>query len=659
MSEMREEPPIETPIWSIDDPNAELGLLLRLENAAATEKFEEVLEVAIDTCLRDRRVYEASLSAVESTSQRLENQEHELVSKLGLWGLKANIDFAEHSYTFYRKPLEGLPAPLLHDVLGDPATVPLSPDIIVQNKIEAFGTAIIHEAFDCLGEDAHEKAEAFAAADTEEQIQILKWLYDRIKTIQGATDSDDEDTTSVPPQAEVAEPRVGELVTVEPGQISAEREVIDFSNSTLDEVREVVDEMLGIQRSALFDYEPDADGRYFYHPVRLSPKAIGRYPENGVRTTCLGVSVLTAAFLNRANAKYMHAGVMETGLEAARMTQMHTILSVEEFMAENGITPIDTAAEVMESIEASIDKMRRTDRGHHAICMVELNDGSWVLFDPNYNAQYHLDKGQETDRITQLYEKLELTGMANQASSQMIDIISGNFCDFYFGMADTLMEKLPEDIAETVDAMMASENLVDAYKDYIIASIADLKWIDMLVDFHTYVTTGDKEKCVDYILDMVISKYALLKDMTPEAIQQRYHTDAGFRQRRIEDAAMLPIVTIMVLESQYAELHRTGHMHSPPSLLETGLPEYRIGACVLSDFAIYTGNEVPLSFWVANWPSHVAVEAHLPADNDDSVQAELARRMSSIVRSGNLRHFTSYGIINRFLEQGENSTNGN
>ena len=166
----------------------------------------------------------------------------------------------------------------------------------------------------------------------------------------------------------------------------------------------------------------------------------------------------------------------------------------------------------------------------------------------------------------------------------------------------------------------------------------------------------DKAARADRLFGQCVERY-FMAGMSPEDMAVRYESDPAFRKRRQEDFAMLPYMMLLKSLSEFAHLQTKG-LTAPAATLEVGMPSYRIGACVLSDFSMYLGNEIPLSFWVSNWTSHVAVEGHLPAENDESAQADLGRRMSSIIRSGVLRNFNSYGIIHRFLEQGVNKTDG-
>lgn len=642
----------------MDERDFELGFQLRLENVAATEKFDEVLEVAIETCLHDRSIYEASLKAVEAANSEILSNERQLVEKLGLWGLKAHIDYSEHASTFCYVVDDDLPHPLMSDMLLEPGIVPLRPDKNVQNKIEAFGTALIQEAFMCLGEDASEKAQRFGSScDANEQYEILEWLYERIARIR------DQLPEGAEQPVEVQEPTLTDsIITIidtdysSDVEVNSEPIVIDFRESTLSEVHEVVDSMIEVELGEEENIDLDDNGGYFYHPTRLSPKLIGVYPEVHTRTTCLGVSLLAASFFNAAGADYVHAGVMHTALDSTRMVQLMSTNTTIVTADELGFRLNNAAEKALLDIEDSLYKLRRSDSGHHAVSIVKLTDGSWVYFDPNYIA---LDRFHEVDNAdtNKMFEALQSIERVDRSVSLIHRNSEGRYSDFFIWAIDDLYQLQRDHTAEQLDAIMASENVIDGLKDYLLGVAAELSTYETIFNFMVACTKeGDKESYADKVFSHVIDKY-FLAGMEPDAIAERCKTDPAFRARRIEDLHMLPYMMILRSISEFSS-YLTRGVHAPAALLEVGMPAFRLGACVLSDFSVYVGNEVPLSFWVANWPSHVAVEGHLPDQNDDRAQAELGRRMSSIIRCGLLRHFTSYGIIHKFLEQGVEKTDG-
>lgn len=648
MNERVEDAESNGPIDQLLQSGEALKWQLALENAAATRAFNEVLDTAINVCFEDRHTYETALKVITQTDAQAPNAEQQLVEKLGLWGLKANLDFERYGYTFYDDTTDGPGRPVMSDILTHPDLVPVRPDMEIQNKIGAFGTALIEESFKCLGEDAEDLANEFGAADAERQKEIILWLYDRISVIK-----DFERETVLVEEDQTSGIRLLPAEPIPEGTPRGEPIIINFRDSTIEEVREIVDELMDDLDE---DHPDDLDenNQYFYHPVRLSPKIVGTYPNIEIAPTCLGVSVLAASFFAKAGVDYLHAGVMHTALDETRMTQLELVLRIRKIAENHGLTLASEVGDVLQNMEDVITRMRRHDRGHHAIVCVRLANDGWVYFDPNYGSLSAL-MDIDNERADKVFEALQDFASVDKGNSQMIRSLEGQYTRIYNIMLNDLEERHVE-IDDAVDSFMQSDDWIEELKMFMIGRMAEVDGVDYSIDYQTAHTTRDKEKFIDFHTSAVIEK-CVLHGMTPEAIKERYLNDESFRHRRIEDFTMAPYLLVLRFLGGHADLQQR-NLKTPHATLEAGLPAFRIGACALSDFSLYTGNEIPLSFWVANWAGHVAVESHLPAKNDDSAQAELGRRMSSIIRSSILRQFTSYGIIHKFLEQGEN-TDGN
>ena len=650
----------------MSENNAELGFQLQLENIAAEPAFEEVLEVAIETCLRDASIYELALKSIQETDSQNQSPEQLVTNQLGGWGLRAMVDYSNYSAAFYEEPDDNLPPPLMKHVIEDPETIPLRPNKLVQQKIEAFGKALIDEAFECLGPDAIQKVDEFKNAKEETtQHAILMWLYYRIADIcdnpeiqkRKAAEQNVSDLAKSIEQTVVEGEnwyiKLGPAEPIDPNRVLGEPIIVDLridaSEVELLEDVKPEDEILDpvVEQTAI---EAERD-QLFYHPARLSPKFIGSYPETRVTPTCLGISLLAAAFFEKAGAPYMHAGVMETSLEYTRMNQNDAILHIDSLAQEHNTSLNNTAASTFSDMLKTIEILRRNDRGHHVRVLVQLVNGRWAGIDPNYRA---LDGYLPTDNktIQKRFELLEQISQADKGAATICDGREGMFSTAYYLPIVEIAPLPAEEVALRLDWIMSGETIEEDLKTYLLSTFADEGDLNFGADVITKLTTGDKLDYTDNLLGEILQKY-VYNEMPLDAFVQRYKTDPAFRERRIQDFQMAPHLLMMKMLGQFASLQSKDAFYAPPASLELGLPHFRIGACVLSDFAVYTGDEMPLSFWAANWSSHVAIEDHLPPKNDGSTQAQLARRMSSIIRSGILRHFTSYGIIRRFLEQGE------
>ena len=217
----------------------------------------------------------------------------------------------------------------------------------VQEKIRAFGEGLLAEAYLTLGTDVHGQIEAYKAAESdEEQIQILEWLHRRIKAMTKR----------------------------------------DYNREVLSQRQR--------QKELGDAYDPNVD--YFYHPIRLSPKAIGQFPRQNIGPTCLGISVITSSFAEQVGARHLHAGVMMTHDESLR-----DIFS--ESLTENAYRALE-AGNIMlaeELYKAHLKALKdRPNRGTHAVTLVQLKSGRWYILDPNYNSSYEFEE-LESSRIEQ------------------------------------------------------------------------------------------------------------------------------------------------------------------------------------------------------------------------------------------------------------------
>ncbi len=627
---------------SNEQSNYELGFQLKLENMAAEPAFDDLLEVAIETCLTDRSLYENAL--LELTDKANINSSVRLVEKLGVWGLRAQLDVCKLAYSFYNETDDDLPPPLMLDVLQDPSIVPLSPHPQVRNKIEAFGQALLSEAFNCLGTDAPQKVAEFQNATTlEQQDQVLLWLYDRISIIREVNKTDEFIVRTVPFD--------GTDMVIAPNPIIVElEETVKRESEAYGSSVEQPPELTAQQQIAA----EIAEDTQIYHPMRLSPKLIGAYPDTKVDPSCLGVSLLAAAFFEKTGTDYLHAGVMCTPVESTHLTMLRMVDIVLNVAENIGLS--SAADEKLNNLIDNIQMLRRWNRGHHAMVAAKQVDGSWVQFDPSYHTLH--GSMLEAESYNTLYDNLTSIRSVDQGANVLFLSNEGSYSDVYLFGAGRLADKevTIEQTSEIADRLMMDDDPVDQLKTYLLAKLieSDSGVMEMLVDVQARLMTGNKEKYIDDMFNEVIED-CVLDGMPIEAVQARYSTDPAFRARRIEDLHMAPYYVLLSMIGDAEDL-LVRAIKSPASVIEAGLPAFRLGACVLSDFSLHCApDEIPLSFFVANWSSHIAFEDHIPSRNDDSYQAELARRMSSIVRSGMLRYYHGYGIIHSFLEQGENT----
>lgn len=236
----------------------------RLETMAAEEAFDQVVDVAANVCLRNPDLYLHYLDTLKD--MRTENSESQLVRQLGVRGLSAALEITAYgrSVVAPAREAEGTRC----DAVTHPERFSDSVDPDIACKIEAFGWAILIEAFDCLGEDAPDKVTEFKEAQTkQQQLEVLEWLDERVVAIR------DKQAATPAPAEEPAEEGVWEgydgafVIQDLPAVVVRER----ITEPTTDS---------GVVREVLDFSEPNEyrEPEFFYHPARLSPRLIGEFP---------------------------------------------------------------------------------------------------------------------------------------------------------------------------------------------------------------------------------------------------------------------------------------------------------------------------------------------------------------------------------------------
>jgi hypothetical protein len=96
-----------------------------------------------------------------------------------------------------------------------------------------------------------------------------------------------------------------------------------------------------------------------------------------------------------------------------------------------------------------------------------------------------------------------------------------------------------------------------------------------------------------------------------------------------------------------------------PAAFELGLPAYRIGVSVLSDFSLHCGDELPVGFWNTYWASYIGLGAHPPTDESTKTQQMAAQNVAKLIYAHRLQYLTDSGIVLGFLEQeGDDAKDG-
>lgn len=587
-------------------------------------EFNELVSFAVDACLRDPALFKLHLQDIEIE-----------VNGSNVWAVRAEIELDSNG-TLYEDEDE---APdheeawnyeRIKDEAGD--FIP-APNFEVQTQIEAFGRALLDEAFLCLGKDAKAQAEKMRMAKTfSEQVEIINWLIYRIRELK----------------------RSAEYADLSPKKENPDTEVISIETG----------------RTAI------------YHPIRLSPKAIGEFPDTKVDPTCLGTSILVSSFFHVAGMEHLHAGTMRTARDMSRVILLQMGYRIEYFAESHGGGLSEATTSYIDNLERINDEVIDKGTDLHDCTLVKLVNGQWVMVDINYkhfigadalesmaitDEQKRLEQSQDRVLGAELGSFNPYTGVTNHVMIRRIQMLTDNLDDINI-------------VGDDLDKILESHDLVDAAADYTLAKIVsvdqaiadefkqlldelpdeevddvseqELKRADRYCDdeFDDLMDFANVPAKYDYVMSKLESvvKTHLFKDK-PEIVRSRVASDPEYRRRRIEDLRMIPSIFALGIMSDAIRRQTENYVHLYPSM-ELGMPEYRIGATVLNDFALYTEANLPFSFWASNWASYVTFANNMPGYEDRHQRAVLARLLEAS-DSSFLSYLSTRGIIREFLEQ--------
>jgi hypothetical protein len=596
---------------------SELQSQINIENAAGLPAFEELLETAIDLCLRDRSLYEDHLAKLIEEQQTAKVDK--VAKKIGPWGAREALEYTigELRYVSVMKEVDRSSPTMLEA------------NSLVQLKIEALGKAILDEAFISLGADTPEQIDRYHKATTEEEkLDVYGWLIKRVRAICGDAEALGAQTEA-PAEAEEAEPEE------EPSQEQSDEPEV-------------------------FMVEDQIDNTNFYHPTHLSPKLIGVYPNTELQPTCLGVSILVSAFFEKLGVRYLHGGVVRTAAMEARTIEAAVITELRKFAKAQGTQVPDwintKLAEIRKAHQASLNR----DNGVHAVVLSEFTK-RWAQTDPNFmNNMIISDYG--SDQMSQAYAALkELEPSLRGLELSMINrsvLQVYNFFDYAreLGKNPQPLEEIEDFILGLEPETAMSEILSTVFEDLLTPKTEMMNQIvEQLEHLFDRAYNADYGEALQIGLQGAILDYVFPDNNDGDISDCIRHckTDEGYMKRRAEDLSLAKFYGIMRLlnwlqASTVSNTYRQSHSH-----YEVGLPTYRIGAAVLSDLAAYTVDEIPPSFWLTYWPSHISLAEHIDSEFTSPAQTELQKEIARYINNVDWTYNNIYDIVESILEQEE------
>ena len=464
-----------------------------------------------------------------------------------------------------------------------------NPEIVAQ--IEMFGKQLIDESYAVLGPEADKYVQVFQSGNLQEQIKSVIWLDKRLKEL----------TKGVGP-------------------------------SNLQEVEQ-------------------------YYPFRLSPKVLQNFPGE-VTPTCLGVSILAASFFERAGADYLHAGVATS----SREMQMEGMIDLLEYLEQQSQYFPTDFYESAEKKKLEIAGRLYLDRGFHAALYVRCANDRWLQVDPNYQSTRFVNpvvikKLDETHSMLKEFEPVA----PNLELGQPMPILAS----FQTGtryLVEHYHNNLPEDLLESAltTIMCEGESVPQKiYDDFIKMTFERFAQDETLHAAVRYVAedlttckilSGETDRDEEYLQEVfykIFEKY-FMRGRSFDEIRMKCMKDDGYLGRTIDDILCLPIMTCVALGLD--DMHENVLDVREHQNLELGLPYSRIGASVLSDFAVYYDDSLPPSFWPAHWPSLIPMTESMHRSGNRKAQNGALRNQVVWNRQRYLTYTESRVINEEYLQ---------
>ena len=568
----------------------------------ADERFAEMLfdEVKFERLLHLAEILCLAKSPQYETLSRATG-EQAVIERLGTRGLRLALELLEGEVTYDAAIHES-------ESTDTPRIYPIDrPEYFngplnrtLLAKAEAFGAQLLDEAYAVLGPDADEYAALFRNADT-----------------------------------------------------------IDQQHQALSWLIGRLEALTDTKRGAVQDDDTD-----IYHPLRISPKMLGRYPRHTMATTCLGVAMLGASFLRKADARFLHGGVMESERQAEIGDAIHMITALTDSDSEFALP--DSISERLAAKHTELFQAYTKDRGTHSALYVQLVNGDWVQIDTNFKANSMMPLVPQDDGTFGPVYDNKLTDIADTLESWRHIApgleLSGQF--WTVSPQSVLMEVLGS-IVSAEERQVAVEALIDILPDE--STITPLcEYVMDVVLGATYGDEGLNSWCNRNLLydweatDYAYTEPALQRDcywavenfvlwgMPVDEWRIRCQTDAQFRANRVEDIVNLPALLVFKYGLSVQGRDESRGVHSA---VEFGLPEVRIGLSVLNNIALYCDNDLSVHHWLSQWPSQVAVTDRLDTAERSRAHAATLHNNAAILDTSRLRYAAGYGKITKFLDE--------
>lgn len=388
-----------------------------------------------------------------------------------------------------------------------------------------------------------------------------------------------------------------------------------------------------------------------YHPVRLSPLAVGVYPRHDLSPTCLGVSVIAASFFHKAGLTQLHAGVMETQSQSHLGDLVSSLNYLKELSSEKVIdnpTMTEAIAERIDEIGAELLRRRNEDFGFHSANLVRMQS-KWLLLDSNFDV-ISLMPDEECDRNYALLKEFK-----TDAPGLELSLRSESSSDtFLLAMIFASLE--PPALDElTLRKVILEED--ESTSEKLFGIIEESIKLTFERDGRLNINPQESQVGSD-IFHKVFERYVLWGDDLIKVLDC-CKKDQAYLERRIADLKNLWVAILLAVLVDHGSVsienikNYDEGFSQPHTLLEVGLPAQRIGMAVLKDFDDYCGGNLSPSFWTNNWASQIPIADLMRYHNKRPGQSELAFNHANHIKLTDLRYAKINGNLKKFIPNPE------
>lgn len=364
----------------------------------------------------------------------------------------------------------------------------------------------------------------------------------------------------------------------------------------------------------------------------------------------------------------MHAGMQQSSLQKRLNDSVKFFAtSMDIFNQKNSdIASPYLADKTLEFAHVAVSSMIH-NRGYHAGTTVQLADGRWYVFDPYYDVMHPIPSESSNKRMDDTYKTLlefhdDAPGLELSYDSRLLTAEKG----LHKAVSDgTLLYKDPattQKIAAmmAIDPEMAMDRIYSEIIDPHFRSAIESDDPDIAIIFKSIYESIDSypsDDSKDYVrqaFEDIYQNYVLWQDK-PGNVAKRMLEDKRYFADRMLDVVYLPIFMATLLASRNLEHGYVGI--DLPGALELGLPHNRIGHAVLSDFAAYTDDPLPPSFWFAQWSSLVPITETIDR-SESKTQQKMGEFMARWAEQRDLTYVNAYSIIKKHISDREKEEYG-